>query len=106
MITVLGRRNSANVQKVMWTLGELGLAYQRHDVGGSFGYPDDYPNPNRVVPCIRDGDLTLYESNACVRYLARRYGAGSLWPQDPAAAIADLDGPVLRHVHAHDPAAP
>ena len=79
MITVLGRRNSANVQKVMWTLGELGLAYQRHDVGGSFGYPDDYPNPNRVVPCIRDGDLTLYESNACVRYLARRYGAGSLW---------------------------
>ena len=23
MITVLGRRNSANVQKVMWTLGEL-----------------------------------------------------------------------------------
>ena len=41
MITVLGRRNSANVQKVMWALGELDLAYQRNDVGGSFGYPDD-----------------------------------------------------------------
>jgi len=89
MITVLGRRNSANVQKVMWTLGELGLDYERIDVGGSFGYPEDYPNPNRVVPCIVDGELTLYESNACVRYLARRYGAGRLWPDDPQLAVAD-----------------
>ncbi len=89
MITVLGRRNSANVQKVMWTLGELGLDYRRVDVGGTFGYPDDYANPNRVVPCIVDGELTLYESNACVRYLARRYGAGTLWPDDPALAVAD-----------------
>ena len=34
MITVLGRRNSGNVQKVMWALGELGVDYQREDVGG------------------------------------------------------------------------
>lgn len=90
MIKVLGRRNSANVQKVMWALGELGLEYQREDVGGSFGFPADYPNPNRVVPTIRDGDLMLWESNACVRYLARQYGAGSLWPDDPfSLALAD-----------------
>ena len=57
MIEVLGRRNSANVQKVMWAIGELGLEYTRHDVGGSFGYPDDYPNPNRVVPTIKDLSL-------------------------------------------------
>ncbi len=91
MITVLGRRNSANVQKVMWTLGELGLDYQRQDVGGSFGYPDDYASPNPVVPSIVDGDLTVWESNACVRYLARTYGQGSLWPTDPAElASADM----------------
>ena len=94
MIEVLGRRNSANVQKVMWTLGELGLDYLRHDVGGSFGYPEDYPNPNQVVPSLRDGDVTVWESNACVRYLARTYGAQagteSLWPEDPAKlALAD-----------------
>ena len=82
MITVLGRRNSANVQKVMWTLGELDLPYQRIDVGGSFGYPSDYPNPVKVVPTIRDGDLVVWESNACVRYLARTYGKGTLWPND------------------------
>ncbi len=91
MIKVLGRRNSANVQKVMWTLGELGLAYERQDIGGSFGYPDDYPNPNSVVPTLRDGEITVWESNACVRYLARTYGSGSLWPTDPAElALADM----------------
>lgn len=91
MIEVLGRRNSANVQKVMWTLGELGVEYVRHDIGGSFGYPDDYPNPNPIVPTIRDGDLVVWESNACVRYLARTYGAGTLWPTDAAQqACADM----------------
>ncbi len=92
MIEVLGRRNSMNVQKVMWTLGELDIAYQRQDVGGSFGYPDDYPqlNPNGVVPTIKDGSLTLWESNGCVRYLARTYGEGVLWPKAAAAlALAD-----------------
>ena len=92
MITVWGRRNSMNVQKVMWTLGELGLDYQRHDMAGSFGVTDHYlqMNPNAVVPTITDGDLTLYESKACVRYLARAYDQGSLCPQDEkAAAVAD-----------------
>ena len=43
-----------------------------------------------MVPTIQDGDLTLYESNACVRYLARNYGMGSLCPDDPKqAAVAD-----------------
>lgn len=91
MITVLGRRNSANVQKVMWTLGELDLPYQRNDVGGSFGYPEDYPSPNHVVPTMKDDDLVVWESGACVRHLARTYGAGSLWPEGPAQlALADM----------------
>lgn len=91
MIEVLGRRNSANVQKVMWTLGELGIDYSRRDVGGSFGYPDDYPNPVQVVPTICDGDITVWESGACVRYLARTYGDGSLWPNDAGdLATADM----------------
>ena len=90
MITVLGRRNSANVQKVMWALGELDLPYTREDVGGSFGYPSDYPNPNHMVPTIKDNTLVVWESGACVRYLARTYGAGNLWPTD-AAKLATAD---------------
>jgi glutathione S-transferase len=92
MIRVLGRRNSMNVQKVMWALGELGLDYQRDDVAGSFGLPDGYAtqNPNQTVPTLQDNGLTLWESNACVRYLARTYGHGVLWPEDAAAlAVAD-----------------
>lgn len=96
-IEVIGRRNSANVQKVMWTLGELKLAYQRTDAAGSFGLPDGYAdlNPNPVVPTIRDGELVLWESNACVRHLARSYAANpgatpNLCPEDATSlALAD-----------------
>ena len=37
MLVVWGRKNSINVQKVMWTVAELGLACERKDVGGPFG---------------------------------------------------------------------
>ncbi|MBN9034965.1 MAG: glutathione S-transferase family protein [Rhizobiales bacterium] len=88
MITVWGRATSSNVQIVMWALAELKLACKRIDVGGSFGGTDtpEYirMNPNRLVPTIQDGDLTLWESAAIVRYLGARYGDEQFWPQDPA----------------------
>jgi glutathione S-transferase len=94
MLKVWGRPNSVNVQKVMWTVAELGLAHERIDVGGAFGGLDtpDYGarNPNRLIPVLEDGDTVVWESNAIVRYLAARYGTGSLWPEDPARR-ADAD---------------
>jgi glutathione S-transferase len=94
MLEIWGRTNSINVQKVMWTVGELGLQHVRHDAGGAFGVvdTDDYAamNPNRLVPTVRDGDLVLWESHAIVRYLTAKYDAGGLWPTDIAArAISD-----------------
>ena len=92
MITVWGRRNSLNVQKVMWALGELGLDYQRHDIAGSFGVTPEYLKLNYkgTVPTIQDGELTLWESNVCVRYLAQNYGNGTLYPAAAeSAAMAD-----------------
>lgn len=86
MITLWGRRNSANVQKVLWTLEELGVRYQREAVGGSFGGNRDADfmamNPMGLVPVIRDGDVTMFESNAIVRYLAARFGHGTLRPDE------------------------
>ncbi len=77
------------MQKVIWTLEELKLDYTRIDVGGAFGGLDTPEfgalNPNRLVPVLQDGDLTLWESSAIVRYLAAEYGAGSMWPQAPRA---------------------
>lgn len=86
MIKVWGRRNSSNVQKVMWAIGELGLAHERVDVGGPFGGNREAAylamNPNGLIPTIQDGDLTLWESNAILRYLAAAYGIGKLQPAD------------------------
>ena len=95
MLRVWGRNNSINVQKVMWAVGELGLEHERIDAGGAFGGLDTDAygrlNPNRRVPTVQDGELVIWESNACVRYLAARYDAGRLWPEDPAQrAGADM----------------
>ena len=88
-IEVWGRKNSSNVMSVTWTLAELGVDYQRHNVGGSFGGTNVAPysemNPNATVPTINDNGLILWESNAVVRYLCSRYGDGSMWPADIAA---------------------
>lgn len=89
MITVYGRATSSNVQAVMWTIGELGLAHERRDLGHRHGGLDTPEflamNPNGLVPVIRDGeDAPIFESGAIVRYLAARYGDEDFWPRDPA----------------------
>jgi glutathione S-transferase len=94
MLRIWGRTNSINVQKVMWTVGELALAHERIDAGGAFGGLDTDAfgalNPNRRIPCLVDGDLAVWESNAIVRYLAARYGSGRLWPEAPGPrSLAD-----------------
>jgi glutathione S-transferase len=95
MLTVWGRKTSVNVQKVMWAVGELGIAHNRIDAGGPFGglETDAFGalNPNRLVPVIEDeSGFRLFESNAIVRYLARMHGWGSLAPSDEyQRALAD-----------------
>jgi glutathione S-transferase len=94
MLTIYGRINSINVQKVVLACEELKLAYIRHDAGGAFGVvkTPEYiaMNPNSLVPVLIDGDLVLWESNTIVRYLAAKYGAGSLWDADPGQrALSD-----------------
>jgi glutathione S-transferase len=75
------------VQKVVWTLAELGVEYERVDAGFGYGVTDTPAylalNPNGTVPTLEEPDgFVLFESNTIVRYLARRYGQGSLAPGD------------------------
>ena len=94
MLKIWGRTNSINVQKVLWCCGELGLDYERIDAGLAFGVNNtaEYKamNPNGLVPTIDEDGFILWESHAIVRYLARKYGGGKLWPDDPRVA-ADAD---------------
>ncbi len=86
MLKVWGRRNSINVQKVLWCCAELGLDYERVDAGGAFGLTRDPEylalNPNGLVPTISDDGFVLWESNVIVRYLSAKHGMGTLYPED------------------------
>lgn len=90
MLKILGRATSSNVQKVVWLCDELGIPFERTDIGGPFG-GNDKPeylslNPNGVVPTVDDDGFVLWESNSIVRYLAEKHGTGTpLWPEDPQA---------------------
>jgi len=86
MLKVWGRNTSSNVQKVMWAIGEMGLACERIDIGGPFGKNREAPylakNPNGLVPTLEEEDgFTLWESNSIVRYLAAKHRS-SLEPAD------------------------
>lgn len=86
-IALWGRMSSCNVQRAVWALEEVGIAYERIDAGGDWGGLDDPAylalNPHGRIPTLVDGDTVVWESDAIVRYVAARYGAGSLWPEAP-----------------------
>ena len=88
MLKLWGRNNSVNVQKAIWCLEELKLPYERIDAGMQYGVVNEPPframNPNGLVPVIEDGGAVIWESNAIVRYLAAKYGKGTMWAEDPA----------------------
>jgi glutathione S-transferase len=85
-IKIWGRINSSNVRKVLWCAEELNLDYEQIDAGGAFGIVDTPEflalNPNGRIPCLQDGDFTIFESNAICRYLARKYGTAPFVSED------------------------
>ena len=87
-LTIWGRANSVNVQKVLWCLTELALPYERIDAGMSYGRTReaDYlaMNPNARIPTLVEGDYVLWESNSILRYLCLAHGRGTpIYPEKP-----------------------
>jgi len=86
MLKIIGRKTSSNVQKVLWVCGEIGLSFEREDLGGPFGGNDtpEYRalNPNGRVPTIVEDGFVLWESNSIARYLAAKHAPGTLYPDD------------------------
>jgi glutathione S-transferase len=93
MMRLWGRKSSINVQKVLWTLTELGfkegIDYERIDAGLQFGKvrtPEFLKlNPNGLVPTLEDQGLVLWESNTIMRYLTSQYNKNKRFPVDIAS---------------------
>ena len=89
MLRILGRSTSGNVQKVLWLLEELGIAYQREDYGRQFNNTQDAAylalNPNGKVPTLVDGDVVIWESNTILRYLCNKAANTPFYPTYPNA---------------------
>ena len=88
-LRVLGKRQSINVRKVLWTCDEIGAVYFREDWGAGTRATSEISflelNPKALVPVLVDGDLVLTESNTIVRYLVAKHRRYDLLPDGPPA---------------------
>lgn len=76
-----------NPMKVALLLEELGLSYEAIPVDTRKGqqFDPEYVklNPNAKVPCIVENDVTVFDSNAILLFLAER--EGKFLPQKPGS---------------------
>jgi len=90
LYTVVG---SPNCRKVEAVVNRLGVKVNRHYLdffeGDHFKPEHLARNPNGKVPCLKDGSLVLWESNAINTYLCDSQGGEKLLPKD-AVGRADV----------------
>lgn len=79
---------SQHSRRVLALLEEAGLGYElRHvalDEGEHMSPAYLAINPNHQVPAFVDGALTIFESNAILRYLCHKHGLWQWYPEEPA----------------------
>lgn len=83
-------RFSGHAHRAKLFLSLLGLPFETIEVdlrAGQHKGPEFLAlNPFGQVPVIEDGETVLYDSNAILVYLAKRYGDPSWLPEDPVGA--------------------
>ena len=99
MLKLWGRPTSTCTQRVLWTLAEAGVQYELTLASATMGAKGHVwlghsaygivntaayraMNPNGSIPTIDDDGFVLWESNAIVAYLARRYAPAKLYGAD------------------------
>lgn len=78
MIQIESTTGCNQTPKVLFALEEMNVSYER------ISQPDGYfvAAYQRSGPRLHDDGFVLFESNALLRYLCRKYGSGHLWPAD------------------------
>ena len=76
-IKIYGRLSSANVQKINWFCEYANISVINLNYGGVHGKTQTTEfkkmNPNSRVPVMDDNNFILYESNAILRYLSKKF---------------------------------
>lgn len=83
-------RLSGHAHRATLFLSLLGLPFETIEVDLAAGEQKQPAflamNPFGQVPVIEDGDTVIFDSNAILVYLAKRYGDSSWLPDDPIGA--------------------
>ena len=78
---------SGNCYKARLLLSHLGVEYEKIRVelfeGEHKSESFTKLNPNQKIPVLIDGDYTIWESNAVVLYIAKKFSPNSYFPEDP-----------------------
>ncbi|WEA61087.1 glutathione S-transferase family protein [Rhizobium sp. BJ04] len=85
-----GPRGHVRDIRLRWACEDAGLTYDVKSVSFHDRGPEHFARqPFGQVPFIEDGDITIFESGACLLYLARK--SEKLMPRDPKGEAATLE---------------
>lgn len=100
-ITVYGNPRSTYVRTVRMALAEKGVAY-RHELAAPHSEAILSICPFGRVPAFRDGDFTLYETSAIVRYIDESFDGTALVASNPWARTRMEQYVSLINCHGYD----
>ena len=80
---------SGNSYKSRLLLSHLGVEYERINIDVFKGEQNSPQfaalNPNKKIPVLVDEDFIMWESNALLFYIGKKYSPNPLYPEDPRA---------------------
>jgi len=87
MIKLYDHNISGNCYKVRLLLNHLGVDYEKVNVDVLKGeqHRAEFAalNPNKKIPVLIDGDFVIWESNAILLYIGKKFSPNLLFPEDP-----------------------
>lgn len=86
MIKLYDHPLSGNSYKSRLALNTLGVEYERINVDVFKGEQNDPKfaalNPNKKIPVLVDEDFIMWESNALLFYIGKKYSPNEIYPED------------------------